>query len=75
MHRAGWQYPPGVRLIGEYWLQSGDVAVVVIFEADSIEPIFATFSEWSDEFDMSFIPAITGEDGLKWAAQKVGAQK
>jgi len=74
-HRAQWQYPAGARPIGEYWLQSGEIAVVSVFEADSFDPIMAISGEWSDEFDITIVPAITGEDGLKWVKQHMGGNK
>ena len=44
-HRAGWQYPEGVKPVAEYWLQTGDPAVISVFEADSVEPIMAITTE------------------------------
>ena len=68
-HRAGWQYPEGVRNVSEYWLQTSDPTVVSVFEADSIAPIMAITAEWGDEFDITVVPAITGEEGLELAKQ------
>ncbi len=77
-HRARFQYPTGVRVIGEYWLQSGELASITIFEADSIQSIMTATAEWAETFDITVIPAITAEDGLKWAQQmkqQMGARK
>jgi hypothetical protein len=68
-HRAGWRYPQGVEAVAEYWLQSADPTVVSVFEADSVAPILAVTSEWGDEFDITVVPAVTGEEGLKLAQQ------
>ena len=67
--RAKWQYPQGVKLIAEYWLQTSSPDVVSIFEADSVAPIMATLAEWGDVFDISVFPAITATEGLKLAKQ------
>jgi hypothetical protein len=67
--RMQWQYPEGVRVVAEYWLQTGDPIVIVIFEADSIAPIMAVTTEWGDIFDITVVPAITAEDGLELAKQ------
>lgn len=68
-HRAGWQYPEGVTHVTEYWLQASDPNVVAVFEADSIAPIMAITTEWGDEFDITVVPAITGEEGAELAKQ------
>jgi hypothetical protein len=68
-HRAGWRYPEGVEVVAEYWLQAADVNVVSVFEADSIAPIMAITTEWGDEFDITVVPAITGQEGLKLVQQ------
>ena len=66
--RMKWQ-PTNVKVIGEYWLQTGDPAVIAIFEADSVAPIMAITTEWGDVFDITVVPAITAEDGLELAKQ------
>ncbi len=66
--RAQWQYPEGVRVVGEYWLQ-GDPTVVSIFEADSVAPIMAITTQWADVFNITVLPAVTAEEGLELAKQ------
>ena len=36
--RAQWNYPEGVKLVAEYWLQASDPDLVSVFEADSVAP-------------------------------------
>lgn len=67
--RAQWQYPKGVRLIAEYWLQNSDPHVISIFEADSVAPMMAMLGEWGDVFEMTVVPAVTAEEGLQMAQQ------
>jgi uncharacterized protein with GYD domain len=67
--RAEWQYPEGIRLIAEYWLQDDDYAVVSIFEADDNAAIFAVYAQWGDVFNIKVMPAVTAEQGLKLAQQ------
>jgi hypothetical protein len=71
--RLKWQYPEGVRVVAEYWLQTNDPAVIVILEADSIAPILAINVEWGDVFDITVVPAITAEDGLQLLKQMMPA--
>jgi len=69
--RAQYQPPPGARFIAEYWLQSSDPAVIVILEADGVAPLMAIRAVWSDMFDITYVPAMTLEEGLA-AAQAMG---
>ena len=61
------------RLVAEYWLQSNDPATIVILEADSVQPLMAVRAVWGDVFDITFIPAMTLEEGLA-AAQAMAPQ-
>ena len=67
--RIQWDYPEGCKLIGEYWLQSDDPAVVSIFEAESIAPVMLITRAWRDAFDITVIPAITAEEGMEMVKQ------
>ena len=63
--RLDWQYPEDVRFVGEYWLQSSDPSVVVIFEAEDALILEKMRGFWTDLFDINIIPAITGDEGIK----------
>ena len=63
--RAQWESPKGMNEVGEFWLASSDIAVVVIFEADSFEPIYEVGDTWGDVFDIEVTPAIEASEGLK----------
>ena len=67
--RAEWQYPEGVNVLAEYWLQTDGYSVITVMETDSNDPIFAITAQWGDVFNIKVSPAITGEHGLKMAAQ------
>jgi hypothetical protein len=62
--RAGWTYPSGMTVEGEYWLGSEKPAVVVVFRADSFTPMMEVSLAWSDVFKITTYPAVTAEDGL-----------
>ena len=70
--RMHWQYPEGVRPIAEYWLQTTDPAVIAVVEADRVAPIMATTMPWTDAFEITVVPAITAEEGLRLAQQMAG---
>lgn len=67
--RMQWQPPKETRVVAEYWLQTSDPLLVVIFEADSVVPMMAVSAEWGDVFDITVVPAITAEEGLELAKQ------
>ena len=70
--RMEWDYPEGTRLVAEYWLQAADPTVVSIIEADSTAAIMSITMAWSDMFDITVVPAVTGEEGLALAKQMMG---
>ena len=65
IRRSQWQYPEGITPLGEYWLSSHSAAVVLVFEADSYEPIMEIGMTWGDVFDINAVPATTAEEGLR----------
>lgn len=65
MHRAAWNYPNGVRLIAEYWPVAEDPAVVSIVQTDNYAALMDINLTWGDVFDLTALPAISAEDGLK----------
>jgi len=67
--RAGWQYPPGVRILGEYWLQTSDPTLVIISEVDDPLALMTATGQWDDHFDLTTTPAVSAEQGLKFAGQ------
>ncbi len=71
--RAAYQPPTDVRMVAEYWLQSNDPATIAILETDSVTSLMAIRAVWSDIFDITFVPAMTLEDGLA-AAQAMAPQ-
>ena len=64
MRRAGWSYPQGMSVTGEYWLM-GTPTVILIFETSEIEPIFELDLTWGDVFDTTTSPVLTPEEGLR----------
>ena len=69
--RLHWTPPDGVKVIGEYWLQTPNPRVIFISEVESIEPLFAALTEWDDVFEMTVVPACTGEEGMRLAQQSM----
>jgi hypothetical protein len=66
VRRAGWSYPEGVKVLGEYWLGSNRPSVLSIFEADDFRPIMEMEFTWGDVFEISCDAACTPEQGLEW---------
>jgi uncharacterized protein with GYD domain len=63
--RMQWQYPPGMRVLGEYWPVGGEYSVVTIAEGDSIEAMMAATGAWDDVLEFTIMPAVTAEEGLR----------
>ena len=70
--RMQWEYPKGVKLVGEYWLTTNDPKVVSIYEADDYGTLMENAAAWDDMFDMKIFPATTAEDGMKWIKNMMG---
>ena len=68
--RAEWQYPEGVNVIAEYWLQTDGVSVISIVETDNNDAIDAIVAQWGDVYGIKVSPAVTAEQGLQ-ASQQV----
>ena len=67
--KAQWQYPAGVKVVGEYWLGTHAPVVIAAFEADAYDPILEIALTWQDVFDLHFYPATTAEAGLQMGQQ------
>lgn len=67
--RMQWSYPPGLKLIAEYWLQTDNPKLVSVAEADDFAAIAAATSQWDDVFSFTVVPACTAEQGIEMARQ------
>ncbi len=67
--RVDWKYPPGMRVIGEYWLQSNDPTVITIAEGENVGPMMKAIADWDDVFEFTVLPAVSAEEGLQLAKQ------
>jgi len=67
--RMEFKPPEGIKMVAEYWLAHTNPHVMVVFEADNYASIMAMNSQWTDIYDCTVVPAITGEEGLKAASQ------
>ena len=70
--RAQWSYPEGVRVVAEYWLQTGNPTVISILETESTAPLMQITAEWGDVFDITIVPAVTSEEGLQMVQRMSG---
>ncbi len=75
MHRAGWKYPSGVKLIAEYWPSAEDPAVVSIFQAEDYGALMEIGFTWGDIFDVTVLPAISADDGLAIGSDVMGRRQ
>jgi hypothetical protein len=64
-------YPEQIKVIGEYWLPTTDPAVVVVTEGDDVQLIFEALRPWYEYFDIQVVPAMTAEQGLQFAKERM----
>jgi hypothetical protein len=72
--RMQWDYPEGVRVLGEYWLETESPRVVSIMEADGMDAFGQIRMHWNDMFEIEVFPAVTGEQGMEMARQAMSGQ-
>ncbi len=65
--RLGWDYPEGIRVVGEYWLEGTVASAIAIIEADTYAQILQLTSAWDDIVDVQIAPAISAADGMALA--------
>jgi hypothetical protein len=70
-----WQYPEGLNVLAEYWLETESPRVVAIMEADSMAPFGEIRMVWGDLFDIEVFPAVTGEQGMEMLRQAMSEQQ
>jgi len=70
--RLQWQGQEGMNIKAEYWVQSADLSVIAVFEADSIAPMLQFEAAWQDVFGITIIPAVSAEEGMELAKKMMG---
>ena len=67
--RLQWQYPEGVNVVAEYWLETDSPRVVAIMEAENAAPFGQIRMDWGDMFEIEVLPAVTAEQGMEMLRQ------
>ncbi len=67
--RLQWQYPEGLNVVAEYWLETDSPRVVAIMEAESTAPFGQIRMDWGDMFEIEVLPAVTAEQGMEMLRQ------
>ncbi len=63
--RAGWQYPAGAKVVGEFWPATHSPCVISVVDTDDYSVLMEMTFAWQDVFEIHFYPATTPEDGLR----------
>ncbi len=71
--RLHWDYPEGVRVLGEYWLETESPRVVSVMEAEGMEAFGQIRMHWGDMFEIEVFPAVTGEQGMEMARRAMSS--
>ena len=72
MRRAAYTYPDGINVIAEYWPIGGPPQVVSIINTEDTAAMMQLLFEWSDVFDITILPAVSADDGLKIGPEVFG---
>lgn len=67
--RLQWDYPEGLRVLSEYWLETESPRVIAVVEAESMAPFGQIRMDWGDLFEIEVFPALTAEQGMDLARQ------
>jgi Domain of unknown function (DUF3303) len=67
--RLQWQYPEGLNVVSEYWLETEAPRVVAVVESESMAPLGTIRMDWGDIFEIEVFPAVTGEEGMEMLRQ------
>ena len=71
--RLQWQYPEGINVVGEYWLETESPRLIVIMEVQSTAPFGQIRMDWGDMFEIEVFPAVTGEEGMEMVRQAMSS--
>jgi hypothetical protein len=69
--RMEYVYPHHVEVIAEYWLPLLDPLVVIVIESEGIGQLCEALSPWYECFDVNVVPAMTAEQGLQFAKERL----
>ncbi len=72
--RLQWDYPEGVNVVAEYWLETENPRVIAVMEAQSMDAFGQIRMDWGDMFEIEVFPAVTGEQGMEMARQAMSGQ-
>ena len=72
MRRAAYVYPDAITVVAEYWPISATPNVVSIMRTDDVAAMMQLYFEWSDVFDITVLPAVSADDGLKIGPEVFG---
>ena len=72
--RLQWQYPEGLNVIGEYWLEAEAPRVIAIVEAESMAPFGQIRMDWGEMFEIGVCPVVTAEEGMQMLRQAMSEQ-
>ena len=71
--RLQWQYPEGINVVGEYWLETESPRLIAIMEVQSTAPFGQIRMDWGDMFEIEVFPAVTGEEGMEMVRQAMSS--
>jgi len=70
--RATYEFPPGMKLVAEYWTPKQSPTVIAIYEADDMVSLMLNTTSWADAFEVDVFPVTEWEEGLERLQQALG---
>jgi hypothetical protein len=71
MRRFAYTSPEDIAIAGEFWLATDDPCAILVVEAASMAPQMAAVADWDDIFQITIVPAVTAEDGMRFAKERL----
>jgi hypothetical protein len=72
--RAQWKWPQGTKPVAEFWSFGNAPLVYSVFEANDVAAVWRVAADWNDVFDVSIVPVMTAEEGLRLGPEVFAAR-
>jgi hypothetical protein len=72
--RFDYHNPEGMSIVGGYWLATDEPAVILV-EVDAMAPLLTALADWDDVFDITIVPAVAAEEGMRCAKEHLAHQE
>jgi hypothetical protein len=75
MRRFDYISPEDMTIVGEYWLATDAPGVILVVEAEAMAPLMAAVADGDSVFQLTIVPAVTAEDGMRLAKERLAHEE